>query len=284
MERISFLNGKFLPHDQAFIHIDDRATQFGDGVYEVILFHNNRLIDFDEHLQRLFRSLAAIELKFDRTQEKLKQEFKEIFLKLFQENNLPNGYVYLQITRGVAARTQIFPTNCTPTIIATVAPNKIIAQKDLDDGLFAVTSADIRWGRCDIKSTALLANILVKQKANEIGAAEVILIRDDYVTEGSFSNIFIVDKNNILLTHHLDNNILGGVTRARVIALANGNNIKIVEKKFSKQELFAAREAFATSSTLLIRPISKIDQQIIGDGKAGVITKKLIKLYNDYLA
>lgn len=279
MEKISFVNGSFLPHSQCFVSIEDRGFQFADGVYEVILFYNHKLIDLDWHLDRLLRSLKELEIKFEKT----KEELTEIFLTLFKKNNLDNGSVYLQITRGAAPRNQLFPKNCMPTIVAIVSPLKMPSDQELEVGFAAITHLDIRWSRCDIKSIALLAATIARQKAEIAGAAEAILIRNNYVTEGSFSNIFIVNNQGQLITRQADNSILCGITRNRIIAIAKANKISVIEKKFSKKDLLNAREVFAASSTLIIRPIVKIDGKLIGNGKIGEVTKNLLNYYRKFL-
>ncbi len=279
MERISFVNGQFLPHSQCFIHIEDRGFQLADGVYEVILLKNNKLIDIDWHLQRLFRSLVELEIKFEQNQNDL----QKIILELFAQNNLSDGSVYLQITRGVANRQQIFPTDISPTITATVSPLKTINPQDLENGLSVQTHQDIRWQRCDIKSTSLLASCWIRDKAIKTGADDAILIRDGFITEATFANVFIVDKNGTLITRNADNFILQGITRNRLIELAKNNGIAILEKKFSVDELLQAKEVFLSSTTLLVRPVSRVDGQIIGTGKAGEISKKLLALYNNFI-
>jgi len=279
MERVSFVNGKFLPHSQCFVHIEDRGFQLADGVYEVILLKNNKLIDIDWHLQRLFHSLAELEIKFEQNKTYLEQ----IILELFAKNNLTDGSVYLQITRGATNRQQIFPTNISPTITATVSPLKIINQQDLENGLSVQTHQDIRWQRCDIKSTSLLASCWIRQKAVSAGDDDTILIRDGFVTEATFANVFIVDKNGTLITRNADNFILQGITRNRLIELAKNNGIAVLEKKFSVEELLQASEVFLSSTTLLVRPVSKVDGQIISNGKTGEISKKLSGLYNNFI-
>jgi len=277
-KKIVFLNDEFLAYDKAFIHIEDRGFQLADGVYEVILYQNNKLVDFDEHIERLFRSAKEINLKINKS----KIEFKEIFLKLFAENNLDSGYIYLQVTRGKHPRIQTQPKDYNPTINAIANPLKIIDQKDLENGFKAITHDDIRWKRCNIKSIALLPSTLLKEKAENENAIEAILTRDGFVTEGSFCNVFIVNDKKQLITRPADNYILEGITRNRVIDLAKKNNIEVIEKKFTKEELLKAKEVFLTSSTLKIRPISKIDDNVISNGKAGEIAQKLIELYNNY--
>ncbi len=279
MERISFVNGQFLPHNQCFVHIEDRGFQLEDGVYEVILLKNNKLIDIDWHLERLFRSLGELEIKFNYD----KIYLQEIISELSAKNNLKDGSVYLQITRGASPRQLTFPTNITPTITATISPLKIINSQDLENGLTITTHQDIRWQRCDIKSTSLLASSWIRQKTVEAGADDAILIRDGYISEATFANVFIVDKQGTLITRNADNFILQGITRNRIIDLAKKNGIVVLEKKFTVEELLQAKEVFLSSTTLLVRPVSKVDGQIIGDGRAGEISKKLLSLYNDFI-
>ncbi|XP_065662542.1 D-alanine aminotransferase [Hydra vulgaris] len=278
MNKISFLNGIFLPHSECFVHIDDRGFQMADGVYEVIALKNNKLIDLDWHIERLFRSLSEIEIKFSYS----KKQLQEIIGELFKQNNLNEGSVYLQITRGCAPRQQTFPENYVPTVIATVSSLPIIKAESLEEGFTAITHQDIRWQRCDIKSTSLLASSWIKNKAISLGADDAILIRDEYVSEATFSNVFIVDKNDNLITRNADNFILCGITRNRIIDLAKKNNILVIEKKFSVHEMLQASEVFLTSTTLSVRPFSKIDGHIIGEGKTGKITLKLLSLYKQF--
>lgn len=274
-----FLNDKFVAYKNAFVHIEDRGFQFGDGIYEVVLFENNKLIDFDNHIKRLFRSAGELNLKIEKTAK----DFEDIFLKLFAKNKLTSGYVYLQITRGTHSRIQTFPKNCQTTINAIVRPLKIIDQKTWKSGFKVITHEDIRWKRCDIKSIALLASTMMREKAEDQNACEAVLIRDGFVTEGSFSNVFIVNDKNQLITREAGNYILQGITRNRVISLAKENGIEIIEEKFNKEDLLNAKEVFLTSSTLKIRPVSQIDDHKIGDNKIGEITKKLHELYENYL-
>jgi D-alanine transaminase len=279
MERISFLNGEFLPHNQCFVHIEDRGFGMADGVYEVILLQNNQLIDFNWHLARLFRSLDEMRIELNKSKDWLKQ----IIAELIAKNNLVHGSVYLQITRGVSSRQQLLPQDYVPTIVITVLPSKNIHQKTLRNGLSVITHQDIRWEKCNIKSIALFANSWIRQKAIESGADDAILVRDNYVTESTFANVFIVDSKNNLVTRDADNFILCGITRNRIIDLAKKNDINVLEKKFTLKELLTAKEVFLSSSTLLIRPIYSIDQQIIGSGKIGEFSKKLMLLYNEFI-
>jgi D-alanine transaminase len=277
--KIVYLNNQFINYEDAYVHIEDRGFQLADGIYEVILFENNKLIDFDNHINRLFRSAQEIDLKIEQTSA----YFKEIILKLFKENNLNSGSVYLQITRGKNPRSQTLPKTYNSTVNAIVNPLKVIDEKSLSIGFKAITHEDIRWKRCDIKSIALLASTMLKQKAEDKGAIEAILIKDGIVTEGSFCNVFIVNNKQQIITRESGNHILKGITRDRIIQLAKQEGLEIIEGKFSEAELLSAKEVFLTSSTLKVRPINKINDTIVGNEKAGEITKKLIKLYANFI-
>jgi D-alanine transaminase len=276
MERISFVNGEFLPHSQCFVHIEDRGFQFADGVYEVILFKNTKLIDFDWHAQRLFRSLGELQIKFSQDQNWL----EKMILELFAKNNLAEGSVYLQITRGWVSRQQGIPKDLNPTITATVSPLK---PSNHNESIKAITHPDIRWERCDIKSTALLASSWIRQKAFDAGADDAILVRDGFVTEATFANVFIVDEYGSLITREANNFILCGITRNRIIDLARKYGIRVVERKFSAQEMMNAKEVFLSSTTLFVRPVSNIDGNIIEDGRVGEVSKCLLNLYQEFL-
>jgi D-alanine transaminase len=266
MTRISYLNGEFLPHEKCFIHIEDRGFQFADGAYEVTLFENGNLVDGDLHLQRLMRSLRELNIEHNFTIE----ELKKIQLELFSKNNfLTSAYCYLQITRGVANRTPWCPKNLKNTIVATVSAKKIISPEEFSNGFTAMTHDDIRWHRCDIKTVNLLASTLVNQKAKDAGFDDAIFVRDGFVTEATYANVFIVDEKNNLITHPADNHILQGITRNRLIKIAQENKINVVEKKFGINEMMNACEIFLTSSTLIIRPVFQINgQEILGRKKA----------------
>ncbi len=277
--RISFLNNQFLNHDEAFVHIEDRGFQFADGVYEVIFFHQGKLIDADPHIERLFRSLREmkIEHKFSSA------EIKKISLELFAKNNLQDGFIYMQITRGATNRVPNCPSGLQPTIVMTVSLAKKFTPEEFETGLSLMTHDDFRWQRCDIKSVALIASSLSNQKARDMGFNDVVFIRNKIVTEASFSNFFIVDKNETLITKDADSLILQGITRNRIIDLAKKNGIRVEEKSFTIDEVFQAQECFLSSSTLAVRPVVKIDGKNIGDGKAGKITRKLSEFYAEFL-
>lgn len=279
MTRISFLNGNFIDHDKAFVHIEDRGFQFADGVYEVIFFHQGKLIDVDWHNERLFRSLSELNIKHNFTSEKITQ----IALELFAKNNLKHGFVYMQITRGATNRIPYCPKGLEPTIVMTVSEAKVFSKEEFEAGLSLMTHEDFRWMRCDIKSVGLIASSMSNQKARDMGFNDVLFVRDKIVTEASFSNFFFVDKDENLVTKIADNLILQGITRNRIIDLAKKNGIKVIEKNFGVDEIFKGSEAFLSSSTLAIRPITQIDKKQIGEGKPGKITRKLSELYQEFL-
>jgi D-alanine transaminase len=280
MARISYVNGRYLPHSEAAVHIEDRGYQFADGIYEVILVKNGVLINADKHFTRLKKSLAEISINSPYTTSSL----KIIIHELLKQNYKFDGSIYLQITRGAAKRAHEFPNpNVKPSLVITLSPLRSNLDKLYELGTKVITYPDLRWKRRDIKSIALLPNILAKQKAIENNAREAWLFDDNNnITEGSSSTSYIV-KNNSIITHPLTQEILPGVTRTLVLNLAKTANIKIEERVFSIDEAKSAEEAFLTSTTVGIIPIVKIDTSMIGKGKPGTITKRLIELYKNYI-
>ncbi len=277
MTRISYLNGEFLPHENCFVHIEDRGFQFADGAYEVTLFENGNLVDGDLHLQRLMRSLGELNIEHNFTLE----ELKKTQLELFSKNNFAtSAFCYLQITRGVANRIPWCPKGLKNTIIATVSAKKIISPEEFAKGYTAMTHDDIRWHRCDIKTVNLLASTLVNQKAKDAGFDDAIFVRDGIVTEATYANVFIVDDKKNLITHPANNHILCGITRNRLIKIAREKNINVIEKKFGIDEMMQACEVFLTSSTLIIRPVFQINGQEIS-GKKNASSPTLAKILKD---
>lgn len=277
--RISFLNGEFLPHNKCFVHIEDRGFQFADAVYEVTLFRNGKLIDAEGHMDRLHRSLAEVKIKHHFS----KAELIEIILELFAKNNLSEGFCYMQISRGHHARIPSLPVDLTPTIVMTVADGKKLTEEEFTNGFNLMTHEDIRWNRCDIKTVGLLASTLVNQKAKDSGFDDALFVKNGIVTEASFANAFIVDQHNTIITKDADNSILRGITRDRIIDLAKKNGLKVEERAFKLDELIKAKEVFLSSSTLILRPITKVDNHKIGNGKAGEITRKIRDLYLEFI-
>jgi D-alanine transaminase len=271
-----YLNGEFLPPDQARVSVFDRGFIFGDGVYEVIPVFGGRLFRLPHHLSRLDASLGAIRLRNPHTQ----QEWNSIFTRLLAEGSGDQS-IYLQITRGVAPRDHAFPPNITPTVFAYAQPLKYSPPEQLAQGVAAVTAADIRWQRCDIKAIALLANALLRQEAIDQGAVEAILVRDGLVTEGAASNIFVV-KNGRLVTPPKGPFILPGITRDLVVEIARAKGIPCDELPVKIETLTSADEVWLTSSTKEILPITRIDGRPVGNGKPGPMHAKMFALYKEY--
>jgi D-alanine transaminase len=271
-----YLNGEFLPPDQARVSVFDRGFIFGDGVYEVIPVFGGRLFRLPHHLSRLDASLGAIRLRNPHTQ----QEWNSIFTRLLAAGSGDQS-IYLQITRGVAPRDHAFPPNITPTVFAYAQPLKYSPPEQLAQGVAAVTAADIRWQRCDIKAIALLANALLRQEAIDQGAVEAILVRDGLVTEGAASNIFVV-KNGRLVTPPKGPFILPGITRDLVVEIARAKGIPCDELPVKIETLTSADEVWLTSSTKEILPITRIDGRPVGNGKPGPMHAKMFALYKEY--
>ena len=274
MNKVAYLNSRFIKFRNAKIHIEDRGLQFSDSVYEVVPFYLNKFIDFNYHIERLKYSLNELDLKFHINSNKL----KKIFIKLIEKNNIQSGLIYLQITRGIQKRDHAYKDNYIPNIIIYCMKKKFNLPNKSFEGKTAITTKDLRWKRRDIKSVSLLANILAKKIAAKKGAYEAILIENNIVTEGTSSNVWIV-KNNILKTHPSNNNILKGITRDSVKKLVKEEKIKFQEKAFTINQLFKSDEVFVTSSASFVTPIVKIDNKIIKNGKIGSITSKLSKIY-----
>lgn len=280
MSRISYLNGEFLPHEKCMVHIEDRGFQFADGVYEVTLFENGKLIDGDAHIERFFRSLREMKIEHNFSAK----ELQKIQLELFAKNKMDAGTCYIQITRGATNRVPWVPKNLKPTISATVSPRKKVTAEEFARGFSLMSHEDIRWQRCDIKTVALLASSMINQKAKDNGFDDAVFVRNGVVTEGSFANAFIVDGNDTLITKAAGNHILCGITRNRLIEIAKKNNIKVEERDFSLDEMLGAKEVFLTSSSLILRPIAQVDGKTIYDGKNRKIATILNDGYNDFIA
>jgi D-alanine transaminase len=279
--RITYFNdgkiGKFIPHPLAKTHIDDRGLQFSDGIYEVLMVENRRLIDEESHYKRLARSLKAIQISAPATEKSI----HVIIMELLRRNALKDAMVYIQITRGIAKRDHYFPKNSHSTLLITVAPLKKPSAAEIENGVAVTTMPDLRWQRRDIKSLSLLPNVLAKNQA--LPTKEAWLIDNGTITEGCSTNAYIVTAAGTLRTHPKNHLILGGVTRESVLELAKKNKIKVEEKPFTLQEALNAKEAFFTNTTARILPVVKIDGKKIGDGKPGKTTRKLMKIYNDYV-
>ena len=277
MPNITYIDGKYLNYEDSKIHVNDRGYHFGDAVYEVIVFNKNIFYDYDGHIQRLFKSLKSLEIKFSLSSSSL----KIIINNLIRLNKAIIGSVYIQVSRGVAERNHSFHGLNIKPILTIILTKKSNIENNLN-GVKAITLNDNRWSRPDIKTTQLLPNVLAKTLANKNNAYESIFIDDEgYVTEGSSSNIWVLNKENQLITRNLDGKILSGITRNSISLFAKKNNITVVEKKFTQIELYNAKEVFLTSASSFIMPIVKIDDQNINQGLVGNISLELRKLYFD---
>ena len=270
MPNFVYLNNKYVNFKDAKIHIEDRGFQFSDSVYEVIKVLNNKLLDIDFHIRRL--KYSTKELNFN---IKINKNFlTKIFITIVKMNKLSNGIIYLQITRGLQHREHAYKKNLKPNIIIYTAKKKFNLPNKNYKGYKAITYPDIRWGRPDIKTTSLLANILAATEASKKGAYETIFFKGKKITEAAHSNVWII-KNNKIITHPANREILRGVTRTVLINLIKNQGFKLIEKEFSLNELFKADEVFITSSGSLVTPIIQVDQTKINNGKIGPMTKAL---------
>ena len=276
--RIAYVNGRYLPHALAGVHVEDRGLQLGDSIYEVCRVEAGRLLDETAHLDRLERSLAALELPMPVARAALALIMRE----LIRRNRLRDGIVYLQVTRGAFRRDHPIPDAVLkPTLILTARTgDPAAAAARLANGVKIITRPDERWARRDIKTTQLLPAVLAKTAARRAGAAEAWLVDDDgFVTEGGSTNGWIVDDAGVLITRPLSRNILPGVTRAVVLAAARDAGLAVQERKFTVAEAVAAQEAFLTSASGAAVPVVAIDRQPIGNGRPGPLTLKLQDLY-----
>lgn len=276
-DAICYLNGKYLPLDEACVPVLDRGFIFGDGVYEVIPVYAGKPFRLSHHLQRLGDSLAAIYLSNPLSDD----EWAEKLQQVIDRNADSDQSLYLQVTRGVAKRDHGFPGNIEPTVFIMSNPFKPVDTRLLEEGVAAITLDDIRWQYCHIKSIALLPNILLRQQALDADAAEAILIKDDKITEGAASNVFIV-LDGILLTPSKDECLLPGITRDLVVELADQHNIPCEQRDISRDELLRAEEIWVTSSTREILPVTRLDGHPVGEGQPGPMWEKLYAIYQDY--
>ncbi|MFL2933540.1 MAG: D-amino-acid transaminase [Thalassobaculaceae bacterium] len=280
MSRVAYVNGRYLRHAEAQVHVEDRGYQFSDGVYEVILIKNGKMIDEEQHLERLKKSLSSLEINPPMKRAPMRHVMKE----LIKRNKFRNGIIYIQITRGVAAREHSFPKYSKPALVMTARRIATKTSDEIEAGVKVITIDDIRWKRCDIKSTSLLPNVLGKQTARRQGAYEAWMVdASGFVTEGTSTNAWIVTTDGKLITAELGSNILSGITRDTFIKIIHELNYKLEERQFSVEEAKNAREAFFTSSTSFLTPVSEIDGVVIGNGRAGSVSMELIKAYDNYM-
>ena len=275
MSRIVFLNGSFLPIEEAKVPFMDRGFLFGDGVYEGVGMLDGRLIDNEAHLERLERSLGEVRIAnpYSRAEWTALQE------ELARRNGMTEGFIYFQVTRGVAERDFFFPENAKPTVAMFTQAKAIANAPAAEKGIAVVTVPDQRWQRRDIKSINLLAQVLAKQAAKEAGAQEAWLVEDGFVTEGGSSSAFIVTKAGSIVVRPLSQAILPGITRKSLLRLSQESGIVLEERRFTVEEAYEAGEAFLTSASNFVLPVVSIDGRPVADGKPGPITTRLRQLY-----
>lgn len=275
MSEIVYVNGAFLPRVDAKISVFDRGFLFADGIYEVCAVLDGRLVDNAAHLDRLERSTAAIELSLPIAREKIISAQRELVAR----NGIVEGLVYMQVTRGAADRDFSFPDVATPTLVAFTQKKTILDAPAAKTGVSVISTPDIRWARRDIKSIALLAQVLAKQAARRAGCAEALMVEDGFVTEGSSSTAFIVTQAGEIVTRPLSTALLPGCTRKAVLRLAQERGMRIVERAFSIAEAQAAAECFFTSATAFVMPVIAIDGAKVGSGAPGSATLRLREIY-----
>ncbi|MGM9967859.1 D-amino-acid transaminase [Rummeliibacillus sp. TYF005] len=275
MEKM-LLNNDLIDNDQMKLSINDRGYQFGDGIYEVIKVYNGNLFTPTEHIDRLYRSAEEIRLVIPYTKDVL----HKMLYDLVEENELTDGHIYLQITRGVSPRNHAFPIEPTEPVLIAYTQTAERPVNNHRNGVSAILVEDIRWLRCDIKSLNLLGNVLAKQKAHEANCYEAIQHRGEIVTEGSSSNIYGI-KNGVLYTHPTNQYILNGITRQVVMKCCQELGIQVVEEPMTKEELLQMDEVFLSSTTSEITPIIKIDDSIINSGKPGDFTRKIQQAFEE---
>ncbi len=281
MSRIAYVNGQYLPQADASVNVEDRGYQFADGVYEVVAAVGGKFIDLDRHFSRLERSLSELRMNPPCSRRVLDLIAREVL----RRNNVRDGILYIQITRGVAPRSHAFPGWTTPSLVMTACRRRRPAKELIERGVSVVTLEDNRWRRTDIKTVSLLANVLSKQLARDVGAYEAWLVDDDgFVTEGTSTNAWIVTGAGEVLTRPLDHAILAGVTRLAVLDAAEHMGVSVVQRPFSVAEALAAAEAFMTSTTSFVLPVTTIDGREIGGGGPGPVTRRLIDGYGEHVS
>lgn len=276
-----FLDGKWLPAEQAQVSVFDRGFLFGDGIYEVIPVYGQHLLRLDEHLSRLSSSLTEVAIRNPYSD----QEWRELFCHLLLQNNAENCSIYLQVTRGNSgSRDHSVPSDIEPTVFACVNPLPIVPDSVKENGVSAISREDTRWHRCNIKAITLLANVLLKEEATAVGANETLLIRNGKISEGASSNVFAV-IDGVLVTPPKGPELLPGITRDLVLELAHADSsITAAERPLLAEELTQASELMISSSTRELYPITQLDNAAVGNGKPGPIWTRLFNAYQDYKA
>ena len=280
MTRIAYVNGQYMPHHDAAVHIEDRGYQFADGVYEVFAMHQGLIIGEQGHMDRLEHSLKELRIAWPMSRRVIGVLIREIA----RRNRVRDGFIYLQITRGVARRDHPFPKDSESSLVLTARRLPPLNKEELRKGVGVITIPDIRWKRHDIKSVALLPNILGMQQAREAGAYEAWMVNDEgMVTEGTLSNAWIVTEDGELVTHNASYAILNGITRLTVLEAAAEAGVEFSERPFSVDEALQAKEAFITSSTSHVKAVTSIDGKSVGNGHVGELTSRMLDLYVDFI-
>ncbi|HXD13153.1 MAG TPA: D-amino-acid transaminase [Xanthobacteraceae bacterium] len=281
MSRIAYVNGRYLPHRGAMVHVEDRGYQFSDGVYEVCEVRGGRLVEERRHLERLTRSLAELRIRMPMPLAALGIVLREVVAR----NRIGYGIVYLQVTRGVARRDHAFPAaEVRPSVVVTArslnaARNEALAAQ----GIAVVSVPDNRWGRVDIKSISLLPNVLARQAALDQGARDAWFVnKDGAITEGASMNAWIVTQAGMVVTRPADHAILRGITRTVLFDVIKAQGLSLEERAFTLAEAYAAREAFATAASQIVLPVVRIDGRPIGEGRPGPVATALRREFHKY--
>jgi D-alanine transaminase len=278
MGRVAYVNGRFVPHSEAVVHIEDRGYQLADAVYEVWALFDGRLADAEGHFTRLERSLSELSIPMPMSRRALTLVLREAV----RRNRVREGTVYLQVSRGVAPRDHTFPEGgVRPSVVITVKQlDRAVVEARAAKGIAVITTPENRWGRCDIKTVGLLPNALAKQRAKEAGAGEAWFVDElGFVTEGAASNAWILDAEGRLRTRDTNANILRGITRHTLFDLIAREGLQVDERPFTPAEAQAAKEAFVTGAGALVLPVVKVDGRPVGDGKPGALAMRLRRLY-----
>jgi D-alanine transaminase len=279
LDQIAYVNGSFVPLTEAKVSILDRGFLFADGIYEVAAVLDGKLVDNASHLARLARSVGEISLALPESLSRI----EEIQHELIARNQLESGLVYMEVTRGAdVGRDFAFPKDVKPTFVMFTSVKDIVNAPSARTGIGVITLPDIRWTRRDIKSVALLAQVLAKQAAKEAGAGEAWMIEDGKVTEGGSSSAFILTRDDVLVTRQNSSAILPGCTRKAVVALAEERQLRVEERPFTVDEALVAKEAFITSASLFVQAVVSIDGKTVANGKPGPMTERLREIYIDF--
>ena len=272
-----FLNGRFVPVEQATVSVLDRGFIFGDGVYELVPVYSRVPFRIDEHLARLERSLAAVRIRNPYS----RAEWRDIILQLVAKQSFEDQGVYFQVTRGVAKRDHAFPKDAAPTVFIMANPLVNPPQEQLERGAAAVSARDDRWLHCDIKSISLVGNVLLRQHSADVGAAETILFRDGKLTEASASNVFVVSRG-VIQSPPKSNLILPGITYDVIVELAQGAGLPLEFRDLGEAEVRAADELWVTSSSKEVLAIVTLDGEPVGEGRPGPLFRRIHQLYQDF--